>query len=367
MNDQFIINVNGTSYDGFTQAEVYKSIETASGEFSFAASNTLRQDFPFKKGDSVEVYIGTSKIITGYINALGGNYNADSHMLEFSGRDKTQDLIDSSIKGDLDLASPISLVDIIKQILNLNGLSEINVINRETLDDFSKSEIAIAEEGENAFSFIEKYCQKRQVLFTTDEDGDIVLTRAGSEKYNTILKNNNGAMDNNIVSASFSDSDAERFYEYIVKTQGNVLDGLIDKNRQSKSGSANDTSIRNTRILVINSNLSTNIQTNTARAIWESNIRRTRGFLYRCRVKGYHLDDAQKELIRPNKLVTVSDDLFGIRKDCLIKSCRYFISPSDSYTDIDLVNQDAYTLQASQDAIEAKFNKSDDILAGLGL
>lgn len=360
MSNPFRIEVNGVLWETFTSAEVYKSIEAASGEFLFRSSDVNPDfEFPFSKGDECVIYIGEKKIITGYIDEVGGEYGADFHELKVKGRDKTQDIIDSSINGNMDLQTPINLEKIIEKVLDLNNINDIEVINNESLRSFSANEKVRAETEENAFSFLEKYCRKRQVLLTTNADGNIVITRAGNNKYTTVLKSVKGEADNNILTASFSDSDSNRYNTYIVKSQGNMLSSILDDKLSGKSGKAFDENIREGRVLVINSNLSTDIQTNNDRAIWESNIRRARGFNYQCRVQGYFLDFTSQILIEPNNLINVHDSKFGINKEMLIKSCRYLKSNEGSFTEIELVNKDAYTLKAEQDEIEAKFDFSN--------
>lgn len=379
MPDVFTIEVKdqtlGTTllYDTFTDVSVFKSLETASGDFRFAASNVGRnfsgtqKTFPFNKGDECVIRVNSQKLITGYINEVSGTYSGDDFSMSVYGRDKTQDLIDCTIKGNLDLKSPVSLKTIIERILSLNGIDDILVIENDATSQFSKSElVGIANKGENAFQVIERCCRKKQVLLTTDEDGDIVLTRAGTTHYPVLLKNEYKATDNNIIEASFSDSDSERYYLYLVYTQGNLFSGITDAGIKSKKGQAIDSNIRNTRVLELNSNLSTDVQTNRDRAIWESNIRRARGFQYNCKVRGYFLDPLGNTILQPNRVVTVRDDMFGINADLLIKSCTYTKSNEGSFTNLELVNKDSYTLKAEQDRIEEIFNQKNGVMGLLG-
>lgn len=368
----FKVKINDGTYENFTEARLFRSLDMGCGEFLFSASNSQKQTFPFGKGAKAEVLIDSNKMLTGYINSVGGSYDATSHELNFAGRCKTQDLIDSSINwskpGALNIKGKMTLVDLIKKVLKLNGITDINVLTSETIKPFSVNERVEAEQDENAFKFIEKYCQKRQVLFTTNENGDIVLTRAGTRKYLTILQCSVTEKENNILQASFQDSDQERYNTYLVFTQGNLLSGIDDDVIEIKKGKpAVDKNIRATRIIRINSSLTSDIQTSTDRAIWESNIRRVRAFQYNCRIRGYYLDKDNTVLVKPNNIITVNDELLGIKEDLLIKSCRYIKSlRNGSYTDLELVNKDAYTLKAQQDEVASKFNKGNAIVSGVG-
>lgn len=369
MSDIFSIKIDDGTYENFSEARLFRSLDMGCAEFLFAATNSKKQTFPFGKGARSQVYIGDDLMLTGYINTVGGSYDATSHELNLAGRCKTQDLIDSSINGHIDIKAPTKLEDIIQKVMKLNNITDIKIINQEVLKVFSRNELVASEPSENAFKFIEKYCRKRQVLFTTNEEGNIVLTRAGKGRFETILQCSINEKENNILSASFQDSDQERYNTYLVFTQGNLLSGVNDELLEIKKGKpAVDDNVRASRILRIDSKLSSDIQTSSDRAIWESNIRRVRAFQYNCRIRGYHLDKDKTVLIKPNYTITVNDELLGIQSDLLIKSCRYVKSvKSGSYTDLELVNKDAYTLKAQQDEVESKFNKKDGILSGLGI
>lgn len=368
MNNQFTVIIDGLRYENFKSARIFKSLDNGCSEFFFVFSNSLNLKLPFGKGSKVEIWIGDFKKLTGYINMVGGTYDATNHELYMQGRCKTQDLIDSSLKEVINIKDEISLKNIVRKVLKVQGL-DLNVVLDPSVEAsgikmFSKNELVSSEVDENAFDFIEKYCRKRQVLFTTNEDGDVYLTRAGTERYTTILQSVVEAKQNNILSASLQDSDQERFNTYIVFSQNNLLSGINDTTPEiKKSKPAIDSNIRASRIIRINSSLSNDIQTSTDRAIWESNIRRVKAFQYNCRIRGHYLDEAMSELVDVNKIIHVNDELLGINSDLLIKSCGYYETlENGNYTDLELVNKDAYTLQAEQDEVESRFNKKNAIL-----
>lgn len=370
MPEVLSIHANGTLYENFTYAEFYRSIEKASGEFFFKASNTARQPFPIAKGDSCEIYIDQKKQMSGFVNSIGGAYDAESHELRVRGRDKIQDVIDSSIKTPIDFQKSSDVLTLFKRVFSMLGITDISVSIASGLSirRFSQSELISAEIGENAFDFLEKHTRMRQLLITSDPDGNIILTRAGTSTYSTLLKSENDGENNNIIRADFEDNDANRFHEYIVISQANPLAQLFPDSATSQKGkSAIDNNIRTSRVLVINTSLSSDIQTNTDRGKWEANIRRTKGFQYNCRMRGFYLDKQQSILIEPNNMIQVKDDVFGINSELLIKSCRYVKSLEGTYTDLELVNRDAFTLQEQQKAVEARFNPKNNVLAGLGL
>lgn len=370
MNEIISIYVNGELYSNFVKYEIFRSIDNASGEFKLGFSNSGKEYFPIGKGDACEIWIDDKKIMTGFLNSIGGYYDHESSEYGARGRDKIQDLIDSSIKGSVDFKASTDIITLFKRVFSVNGITGINVKLQEglTVKSFSSSELISAEVGENAFEFLEKHCRMRQVLITSDNNGDIVLTRAGNDKYETMLKNENDGEENNIIRAEFEDNDASRFREYIVMSQANTIDQLFNDSSLSKKSIANDTNVRLGRVTVINTEITSDIQTNKDRAKWESNIRRTKGFQYNCRIPSFYLDAKKTILIEPNHLIQVIDDMFGIDAELLIKSCRYSQSvDGGTATDLELVNKDAFTLEEEQKGIDQRFNKKNDLFKSLGL
>ncbi len=168
MNDFITLEVNGNLYQNFTSINVFRDIESFLGEFEFIASNTKRQNFPFSKGQKAIIYIDGKKIITGYINTLSGKYSSEDHNISIRGRDITQDIVDSSIKEQVDFKDKIGIKSIIEKVLKVNNVTGITVTLNETVADFSKNELISAEVGANAFEFIDQCCRLRQLLLTTD-------------------------------------------------------------------------------------------------------------------------------------------------------------------------------------------------------
>ena len=181
---EIYLEVNGKRYKGWTNVKVSKSLENFAGQFSFSstvkenASLVVQNDL--KLQDEVAVYIDETKIMTGYIEDLNISYSATNHSISVAGRDKTGDLIDSSIR-TLKSYNISDFIVLIKTILSDNGYNNIEVIN-VTGDTLTMEEEALglsveATQDETIAQFLQKYAKKVQVLLTTNEDGNIVVTR----------------------------------------------------------------------------------------------------------------------------------------------------------------------------------------------
>lgn len=366
------LEVGGIRFQGFTSITVSKNIETISGSFEFEATSNNVTTFPIKRGDPCSVLVGNEQVINGFVDAIDVSYDSGSHSLSIKGRDRTCDVIDSTVIGKKEFKAPISLEQIIRTSLDDNGLVNIEVINEAgTIENFKETEFVSSEIGQTVFDFIETYARKRQVLLTTNGNGDIVIARTGTTFAATVLQNKIGGNSNNILSGRISYDETQRFNKYVVQSQQNpgalsfgadvTLGNVVDQN-----GEAEDTEIRTTRQLEITSKTSdTNVDLGNL-ALWNTNLRRARSTNYSVNVQGFFQDELQTLLWEPNILVKVDDEFADVSSILLIKSVDFNLSVSGgSITTLNLVAKDSYSLQAELDASESRANKQGTSLTDL--
>ncbi len=346
------LEVNGVPYENFVSASVELRLDALSNTFSFEAVDT--GELPFKGGESCKVLVDDEVVLTGFIEIVQGSYSARSHRILIQGRDKTGDLLDSTIGIISDIRAPISLKSIIeKVILNLvdNDESKVNifVIDNAEPELFNKAEDLIApEHGDNAFEFIEKLARKRQVLLSSNKDGDIVITQSSAEFINGRIQNILGSDTNNVVTASFSYDTTGRYniYKLVSALNPSTLNfaGLTDLAEVvNQSGGVPDSNIRLGRQLILVSEAASSNAQNKDRATWEANIRKARGRVYSAVINGYRdLDDNLWEI---NKLVPIIDSFAGITANMLINSIAFtFDDQNGRQTTMSFVDENAYTL-----------------------
>ena len=353
------IKLNGIEYTNWKSATVTRSFETVAGGFSFVSTANENSVFPVKRGDRVQISIDENDVIDGYIEKITGAYSQDSHEINVAGRDKTCDLIDSSVKTIKEFTGAVSIIDIIRNVLNSLGLSNISVIDSTGgIQNFKNTDISSAEVGKNAFEFCELYARKRQVFLTSDGNGNIKISRATLNVAPVKLQNIINGKDNNIKSASFSFDDTGRYGTYEIQSQLNPYflgAGDTPNNVVGQNGSARDGYIRSTRYLELNAEESSESQTCAERAAWEANIRRARSLTYQPIIPGHSLNGF---LIEPNLLIEVNDEFADIQATLFVRSVTYNQSAiGGSTTVIDMTYREAYTLQAEQDARDLNINK----------
>lgn len=358
------LEVNGNRFDGFTDISVFRSVETISGSFSFSATNDDVISFPIKAGDACRVLIKNESVINGFVESLQVSYDAGTHSIAVSGRDKTADVIDSSVIGKKEFVGPISLKNIIEATLSDNGITGIDVINKAgSIESFKEGEFFSAEIGASAFEFMEKYARKRQVLLTTDGEGNIILARAGTDIAIITLQNIKGGTENNILSANVNYDFTQRFNKYTMESQLNPsafsFGADVDNaNVVNQSGTDTDNKIRKSRQLRIMSGSSDSSGDLGNLATWHANLRRARSTDYSVVVQGFHQDEAQTRIWIPNQLVQIVDEFADVSATLLISSVEYnFNLTTGSITTISLVDKDAYTLEANISNAEERVNE----------
>lgn len=368
------LEIEGVRYTNFLSLGVERSIENVYGTFNFTATYAPSLGFPIKRRSSCRVMVNQTPIITGFVESIDIQYSSDSHTVSVRGSDRTVDVYQSQLDNNVEFTAPISLQNVILKTLATINITNMQVINEAgALADFNAADFVSSKVGETAFSFIENYARKRQVFITTDGLGNIVLARGSSQNialggiYNII---NDQLKKNNILNSSTSFNDSERFNKYkaISQLNNSAFDQAFDLNDPAfelgGEGPASavatiaqntDPAIRNTRVLVFNSESSSNTADLAQRVNWEMNIRRVRSAIYKATVQGATYDGVNPW--RVNRLVQVIDDFAGINATLLIRSINFEQSlNSGTTTTLELVVADGYSPDPVQSAQKQQAN-----------
>jgi prophage tail gpP-like protein len=350
MNNIISILVNNLEFEVWTSVSIQKSLETLSGSFNITLTQKFNQDgsiivIPINTGDAIKVLIDKEKVIDGYIDSRSISYSNDSHNIQISGRDKTCDIIDSSLSGNSNLNSPYTATQLVNHILTRLNITNIKVINKLTEDPSYELNFEVGR-GENAWGVLDKYLQKKSIFATSNSDGNIVLFRGnfGTTQYGLrhTLENN---QLNNILSGESTNNIQNRYNTISVISQSESI--VSDGNFHNQGGEdfkAIDKTIRETRKLEVVADTSLNSEECNNLAKFNVNIRQARGVGYNYTVRGYRQSE-NGNLWMPNYLVHVIDDSFGINSLLLIKSVEYTKDNSGSLTKINLVDKYAYSLR----------------------
>ena len=357
------LEVSGVQYDNFTSASCEIRLDALSNTFSFEAVAAEGELLPFKGGESCRVIINERPVLTGSIEVVDVSYDANEHVINILGRDKTGDLLDSTLSGFEMRGESITLKSIVEKAIDdisgpdIKPTDKLKVLEEVSTAPFNSAEdIISAEAGQNAFSFSEKYSRKRHVLLTSNGDGDVVITSGSGQTSTGSIQHIIGADDNNVIAGSFTFDTTGRFNVYKSASQLNPfalnsagetgLDSVVNQ-----SGGASDPDIRIGRQFVLVAEATSSDGQSVDRATWEANIRKARGLIYSVTVHGYSIDssDDKSDLWQINTLYQIVDDYVGKSEPMLCNSVTFTLDvDGGELTSLGFVEQNAYSLSLEE-------------------
>ena len=351
------LEVNGIEYTNFTNASCRIQLDSLTNTFRFDAVAPEGQPLPFKGGEECKVIVDGEKVITGFIEVVSVSYDAEDHVISIRGRDKTADLLDSTL-GNIDdiRGDGLTLKSLIEKIINHLGLN-ITVIDEVNPPPFNGAEdIAAPEPADNAFEFIERYARKRQVLLTSNADGNIVIATNSGKTAPGGVQHVIGAEDNNVISSTFSFDTTGRYNSYKIVSGLNPVSLNLAGDTElatvtDQNGAAFDASIRTGRQLIIISEAPFSSQQLQNRANWEADIRRARGLLYSASVPGFRVGQDTGDLWQINRIYQIQDDFVGKIEPMLCNFVSFTLDDSGRNTTVGFVGAKAYTLFLDPDPI----------------
>lgn len=346
-----MLEVGGVRYDNFVSAQCSLRLDSLADSFNFEAVNPDGAELPFKGGELCRVYVDGELVLTGHIEIVAVVYDGESHSITIQGRSKPADLLDSTI-GLFD--------DVIGEGLTLKGLIEkviahlsldLSVIDEVNPRPFNGAEdLAAPEAGDNAFSFIEKYTRKRQVLLKSSPEGNILITTNSGINAAGKLQHIIGATDNNIISSSFSYDTTGRYNAYRLASQLNPIPLNLTGDSDlaplvNQGGGVFDSDIRQSRQLVIISEAPLSDTECEARARWEADVRKARGLIYSATVPYFREGGLTGEIWRLNRIYQVVDDFIGKVEPMLCNAVTFSLDEeSGRNTQVGLIGRNAYLL-----------------------
>ena len=352
------LEVAGVEYDNFTSASAEIRLDALSNTFSFGAVSTQDTPLPFKGGEACKVLVDGEPVVTGSIEVVDVDYDGGGHSINIQGRDKTGDILDSTISTLSDIRAPITLKSLIQKSIAHIG-ADISVIDNANPEPFNAAEdVSAPEPGENVWDFIEAHARKRQVLLTSNGDGNVVITGPSGIKSAGALQNVLGAEDNNIIAGSVSYDTTGRFNVYKFASALNPL-AIVNAGATgtpeivSQSGSTTDPDIRIGRQMVLVAEGPFSSGQDKLRAKWEANIRKARGRVYSVTVRGYRTSGDTGDLWEINTLVPVRDDFAGIDAEMIVNTVTFsFDRQNGRQTVLSLLESNAYSLTLEEPKTE---------------
>lgn len=366
------VEVNGTIYDNIIEANFQESMVEFTNEASFTIALDGNETAPFVIDSECVIYMDETVVMTGFIYDVSLSYSSSSHVLTYVVRDKTSDFSDSDIDSMSDLSGSLSLTDIIRSVASDIG-TDITVVNDFSgLENFDVANDDIKPDfGDGAFEYVEGLARKRQVLLSTNADGEIIIFRNSGELVQGTIQNRiSNSLENNVISCEFSQKNSSTYNKYIVRSQLSsatnkqpIGSGPSNADITDQRGEFVNDSARAGRQRCITSEQSSTSEVNTERAKWQHDFSSVESKSYSVTVQGHSIDG---QIFRSNKLIQVIDDFARIDDKMLIKSVSAtFNDQSGSLTRLSLVDKDSFNVFSETQALEIKDEQEKSIFESL--
>jgi prophage tail gpP-like protein len=309
------LKVAGLDYGGWKTVRITRSIEQLAGSFELGVSERWRTVDEARRilpGEKCELEIEGTPVITGYVDELRVDYDANSHNVHVTGRDATGDLVDcSAIKGSGQFKGR-TIEQIATDLCKPFG---IDVSLADGVDAGKPFTSFALQEGETVFEALARMAKIRALLLTSDGEGGLVITRAGVERCSTVLKNGL-----NILGAAGSLDFKDRFSTYMVKAQAPGTDYWNAASAAHVRGVATDPVVKRYRPQIVVGESQADGLSAKDRAIWQSQLRAARSLNITVRVQDWLHDEG---LWQPNTVVHVVDEWLQLDHDLLVKQCTF--------------------------------------------
>ena len=334
------LTCNGRVHAGWESMRISRSMEHCANSFQLAVSELWpgqASTYSIMPGAPCEVRLAGTTVISGYVDDVSLEQDAQRHAVGVTGRDKAADLVDCSavVKGGQWLGQRVEAIA--AQLAKPFGITVSTAVDTgKPLTSFA------LQEGETVFDAIDRAARMRALLLVSDAKGGLVITRASTDVVATPL-----VMGVNVLQASVKMSLRERFSLYIAKGQKSPALAWSGETTGAKAAAqvraqTTDPEVPRHRPMIITGECQDVAASLQQRVQWEANVRAARSVEVVVRVAGWAHADG---LWEPNKLVTVSLPSLRIaRSKLLIKACQYSLGADGSSTELTLTRPDAFTL-----------------------
>ena len=329
------LEVDGYLYSGWTSVDIDRSIAQMSGSFFLSLASkerTSADDWPILDGAACRVILNGVVIITGFIDAVSRYVSADDRGIDVRGRDLTADLVDCSAIHKTGSWKGRKLEAIAAEIVKPFGVPI--TLTSETGKAFKRFAL---QPGETVFSAIERMCRYRGLVPWSPGDGSLQI---GSPDLGPVI----GLLreGDNVLEASGSRDQSDRFSQYIVKGQSSGDDERNGATVAQVKGEAIDPGVARYRPLLLIGEEQSDQAALKKRAEWEAAVRSGRSQTARITVPGWLSRDGMPFMHGYRALCDVPSA--GIVGELLIERLR-FVRDAErgTFTVLDLVPPEAWT------------------------
>lgn len=291
---------SGLTFTGWLQSEIERSIENIAGTFNIPITLVPGHPPDIKRQDEVEIFIGKTRVIAGYVLSAEPFYRKDDCGMRIIGRDRTGDLVHCSVVHKSGQWRNVKIDTIIKDIVKPFGITV--VVDADVGAIVTEFKV---EHGEAVLDAVSRAARMRGVLITADDRGRVLITKAGKTLFPGII-----ARGHNVISMDGLGTDEQRHSEYIA--YGQNFSGMDFDASRGLKGSAKDDEIKRYLPLVINADGSTTLADLKELASHTARVRRGHAYGFRYVVEGWTFNGVPWPV---NQRVKIYDDIAGLSGD----------------------------------------------------
>ncbi|MDO9711046.1 phage baseplate assembly protein [Paracraurococcus lichenis] len=347
--DDLSITANGQIVSGWQEIRLTRGVERFPSDFDIVATEKYpgSMSVVFQPGMRCEVKIGSTLVLTGYIDRVTPSFNAHQHTIRISGRSKCQDLMDCSADiqafgGQINGATFVSLA---QQLCKPFGIQVTDLTAQVGVEPI-KFETFSVNLGETPYEILERVARSVGVLLYDDVDGNLVISRIGKHAGEV-----RGVTEGiNIQSAGAAFCMDQRYSHYIVVPTTVDTTGDVRQSLNSGAGFAVATSRdvgtpRYRPMIIVGEQFQNGQSLSQARADWENNRRWGRSQAARVTVDSWR--DVDGRLWQPNTLVAMDiPTLYLSKKKWVLSEVTYSRGMTTGTTaDMVLMPPEAFSIQ----------------------
>jgi len=327
------------TFAGWESIRITRSIESLSGSFELAVTFTWAEDTParfIRAGAECTVLVDGSAVITGFVDDVLPHYDDKAHGVTIRGRDRTADLIDCSAQYKSGEWKNADLLRIAQDLAKPYGVEVKTVV--DVGKPFKRFKL---QDSESIFEALDRAARMRGVLLMSDGVGGMLITRAGIRKIGTAL-----VQGENILSASATRSQRDRYRIYIVKAQTSGNDFTNGTAASGVSYTVKDKQVGRNRTLITLAEDQADAADCKQRATWERNIRAGQSRRITYKVAGWKHAGG---IWTPNDIVPVRDEWIGVDTPLLISTVALVLDSNGTIAELTVAPPSAFDVEPLKD------------------
>lgn len=309
-DEQVILQIGSDRHTGWQEVSIRLSLEQMADEFQLSLTERWSESGdvrPVSPDEPCTLSIGDELVLTGYLDEVLPDYDAETHTIVANGRSKAGDLVDCS--GREQRLDGRTLQQIAATLAQPYGIEVV-----DTVGATKPFRAFVLEDGQPIGEAIERAAQIRGARVVSDSQGRLLIVHAVQREIRTAL-----VLGQNIRRASGVFSNRDRFNQYIVEGQTPGSDEWSGVQASAPLGRAHDPRVRRPRSTLVVCDTPADSRDCAARAELEARMRWAKGRGVTYTVSGWKHEQG---VWRPGDLVPVKDAYLGLDEQLLVSAVQ---------------------------------------------